>query len=294
MKVVITGAGGRLGQFVIQELAKHGHEPVGLDTSEAAKKTSAWLSIDLHETKRVIQALQGADAVIHLARIRFPYTSNGFDSESGQWKYPDISKDAERFSHNVTIAYNILAAAVEAGVRKIVCGSSLAIYGFYYPLRPDSPDYLPIDEEHPQRPQDPYGISKVVGEKICDSFARKAGVQIASLRFSGIASDDQYPTLRKRSKDPVCRGTGALWTFVDVRDAAVACRLAIEKEFSGHLAFNICAPQTIMREETLELISRYLPQCKVVTPGLEKNWAGYDISKAEKLLGFRAAHLLDG
>jgi nucleoside-diphosphate-sugar epimerase len=293
MKIVATGGAGRLGQFVIKELAEGGHEVLCLDTTQPADKLCPWLPVDLLHTKNLIKALDGADAVVHLARVRFPYTSNGFDPGSGLWKTPDVARDAERFSHNVTITYNILAASLEAGVKKIVCGSSLAIYGLYYPLQPDSPDYLPIDEKHPLRPQVPYGISKLVGESLCDSFARKSALQITSLRFSGIAAEAQYPTLLKRSMDPLCRGTGALWSTVDVRDAAVACRLAVETEVPGHKAFNICAQKTIMKEGTLDLVKRYLPQVKLVKKGLEGNWSGYDTSKAETLLGFRAVHLLE-
>jgi len=292
MKVVVTGAAGRLGQFLINELGEHGHETLSIDTTEFPSESITWSRIDLRDTGNLIEALEGADAVIHLARIRFPYTSIGFDAASGLWKYPDVTADAERFSHNITITYNVLTACSEARVKKIVCGSSLAVYGFYYPHRADRPDYLPVDEDHQLRPQDPYGISKLVGENLCESFARKADVQIATLRFSGIASDEQYPTLLKRQKDALCRGTGALWTFVDVRDAAVACRLAVEKDFSGHKAFNVCAPSTIMKESTLELVNRYLPDAKIVDPGLQGNWSGYDITRAATILGFRATHLL--
>jgi nucleoside-diphosphate-sugar epimerase len=293
MKIVVTGGAGRLGQFLIEELVERGHKALCLDTNHPTQEVCPSLSIDLRDTKALIKALEGSAAVVHLARIRFPYTSKGFDSVSGLWKTPDVSADAERFSHNVTITYNILTAAVEAGINKIVCGSSLAIYGLYYPLRSSSPDYLPIDEDHPLRPQDPYGMSKVVGENLCDAFARKSAIQIASLRFAGIAAEAQYPTLRKRSEEPLCRGTGALWSYIDVKDAAVACRLAVEKDFSGHRTFNICAPKTIMKEDTLELAKRYLPHVKIVKRGLENNWSGYDTRRAEEILGFRAAHLLE-
>ena len=293
MKIVVTGGAGRLGQFVIKDLLERNHEVLCLDTNTPAENNCRFLSIDLRATAELIKVFEGADAVIHLARIRFPYTSNGFDAVNGLWRYPEVSADAERFSHNVTITYNVLAASFEAGVKKIVCGSSLAIYGLYYPLRPDLPDYLPIDEDHPLRPQDPYGLSKVVGENLCASFARRSAIQIASLRFSGIAAEAQYPTLLKRSKDPLCRGTGALWSYVDVRDAAAACRLALEKDFSGHKTFNICAYKTIMKEDTTELVRRYLPQVQLVKQRLEGNWSGYDTTRAETLLGFRAAHLLE-
>ena len=292
MKIVVTGGAGRLGQFLIRELAEQGHQVLCFDTHPPQQQICPTLSVDLRNTPALIPALDGADAVVHLARIRFPYTSNGFDAASGFWKTPEVSADAERFSHNVTLTYNVLAASLEAGVKRLVCGSSLAIYGLYYPLRPVSPEYLPIDEDHPLRPQDPYGMSKLVGEKLCDGFARKSSLQIASLRFAGIASEEQYPTLRKRSKEPLCRGTGALWSYIDVKDAAFACRLAVEKNFSGHKTFNICAPTTIMEEDTLDLVNRYLPHVKLAKEGLMKNWSGYDTTRAQTTLGFRAAHFL--
>src|SRR5215469_3468445 len=133
MKVAVTGGAGRLGQFLIRELAERGHEVLCLDTNAPAKELCPTLSVDLRDAAALFPALEGVDAVVHLARIRFPYTSKGFNPASGLWETPEVSADAERFSHNVTITYNILAAALESGVKKFVCGSSLAIYGFYYP-----------------------------------------------------------------------------------------------------------------------------------------------------------------
>ena len=72
------------------------------------------------------------DAVVHLARIRFPYTENGFNAGTQKWEFSDIAGDARRLNQNVAMANNVLAAAQAAGVKKIVCGLSLAIYGFYY------------------------------------------------------------------------------------------------------------------------------------------------------------------
>lgn len=292
MKIIVAGGAGTLGQYAIREFLGHGHEVLCIDTTTPAENTCRSLVIDLRETKSLYSAFQDADAVVHLARKRFPYTANGFDPASRVWKTPEIAEDAERFNHNVAITYNVLAASLHAGVRKIISGSSLAVYGLYYPSHPFFPDYLPIDEHHPLKPQDPYGISKLIGEELCDAFARKSSMQIASLRFAGIATGADYPKLVERQKDPLCRGTGALWTYVDVRDAATACRLALEKHFQGHQAFNICAPTTIMNVPTQDLVREYLPQVKRMRSGLEGNWSGYDTSKAEAVLGFRAEHLL--
>ncbi len=292
MKIVLTGGAGRLGQCVIKELVGHGHDALSIDTVVPAEPACHSLAVDLREVKNLFSVFEGADAVMHLARIPFPYTANGYDPASGLWMTPEVAGDTERFCHNVTITYNVLVASLAAGAKKIVTGSSLAVYGLYYPSCPNGPDYLPIDENHPLIPQDPYGMTKLVGEKLCDSFARKRNIQIASLRFAGIATEEQYPILVERQKDPLCRGTGALWSYIDVRDAAVACRLAVARDFSGHEAFNICAPKTMMKEPTLELVRRYLPQVKVIKSGLQDNWCGYDAGKAESILGFRAAHHL--
>jgi nucleoside-diphosphate-sugar epimerase len=292
MRIIVTGGTGRLGRYVIKELVEHGHDVLSIDTVVPSEQACPSLALDLAEVKGLLSVFDSADAVMHLARIPFPYTGNGYDPASGLWKSPDLAADTERFCRNVTISYNVLVASLEAGVKRIVSGSSLAVYGLYYPSCPNAPDYLPIDENHPLIPQDPYGMTKLVGEKLCDSFARKNEIQIASLRFALIATDEQYPILLERRKDPLWRGTGALWSYIDVRDAAVACRLAIESDFSGHEPFNICAPKTILTEPTLELVQRYLPHVKLVKSGLKDNWCGYDAGKAESILGFRAVHLL--
>ena len=173
MRVVVTGSAGRLGQQVVEDLALHGHDvlPLDVSTGEATKEHRI---VDLADTEALQTACEGAEALIHLARERFPYTEEGlFDRDTNIWEMPDISGDSARFGRNVSITYNVLAVSSKLNIRKVVIGSSLAIYGFYYPLGPALPDYLPIDEDHPRRPEDPYGLSKLMGEEICESFTRR-------------------------------------------------------------------------------------------------------------------------
>ena len=292
MKIVVTGGTGRLGQLTIKELLDHGHEVLSLDKVPNVQSGCRSSTIDLLQAEELAGVFEQADGVIHLARKKFPYTSNGFDPSSRTWKAPDVLGDAAIFSYNVTISYNVLAAAFASRVKNLVMGSSLTIYGFYYPSRWIVPDYLPVDEDHPLRPQDPYSISKLVGERACDAFAGKSEMKIASLRFAGICVDLTHQNLRERRKNPL-RWSGPLWTYVDVRDAARACRLAAEANFAGHETFNICAPTTIMQAPTTELIQQYLPGVKLRT-SLEGNWAGYDSGKSQKMLGFKARYLLEG
>jgi len=174
MKVIVTGGAGRLGQWVIRELIRHGYEVLSIDSKPSEEALCPTLNVDLNEIEKLYKLFNGAAGIVHLARRRFSYTETGFDPVSQNWQMPDVRGDADGFNHNVAITCNVLASALEAGVNKIVSGSSLAVYGLYYPLKKVSPDYLPVDEDHPRRPQDPYGLSKLVGEEICESFCRKS------------------------------------------------------------------------------------------------------------------------
>lgn len=287
MRVVVTGGSGRLGYYVVRELFTHSHAVASLDSIKPRECLCPTYTVDLTKFDSLLDHFKNVDAVVHLARIRFPYTETGFNVARQKWEFADIVGDAERFSRNVTMTNNVLVAAQACGVKKIVCGSSLAIYGLYYPTGQRQPDYLPLDEDHPLRPEDPYGLTKWMGEKLCDALHQKTGAQIASLRFAGVYTEAHRPMLLERKKNPIIRGTGALWSYIDARDAARACRLALEAEFLGHQAFNICAGSTIMDTPTRELVARYLPQVKV-SRDVDGCSSGYSVVKAKKILGFES------
>jgi nucleoside-diphosphate-sugar epimerase len=291
MNVVITGASGLIGRHLAAELDAHEHAVVCVDCVPAASSSARFVKADLNDIEQVECAVRGADAVVHLARVPFPYTSSGYDAVTRTWRKPDHNGDACRFNLNLAMTYNTLSAAYAAGVRKIVIGSSFAVYGLYYPSRPLMPEYLPVDELHPRKPDDPYGLTKLLGEQLADAYASTGGTQIASLRFPGVSRESPH-SISERQKNPMARGAGGLWTYIDARDAATACRLALEADFGGHEAFNICAPNTFMRTPTDELLLRYLAEVPCSRKGFNDYWAGYDSSKAQRMLGFEARYLL--
>ena len=183
-----------------------------------------------------------------------------------------------------------MKAAVDLGVKHVVIASSIAAYGFLYAPTFWMPDYLPLDKGHPCRPQDPYGLSKLMGERVADSFAAAHEMTVSSLRLPGVNFDLSYQNFPERWKNPANR-LGGFWSYVDARDAAAACRLALETNFRGHEVFNAGAPTSTMKEPTEELVQRFLPDLKNTKKGLRENWSGLDSSKAERTLGFKAEHV---
>ena len=280
-----------MGRYVAADLHARGYDVVSADCATTVPLSGTAVIGDLADIAHAERVVAGAEVLIHLARVPFPYTWNGYDAATRTWRKPDPSGDATRFSTNVTITNNVLTAAVSAGTKKIVLGSSFTIYGLYYPSRPLLPDYLPIDEQHPRRPDDPYSLTKFVSEELADACVTWNSVQIASLRFPGVSGEDHSGFVEKR-QHPMARGTGGLWTYLDVRDAASACRLAFERDIAGHEAFNICAPTSFMETPTEDMVRRYLPDVRDVRTAQHGNWAGYSTSKAAQLLGFEARHLL--
>jgi nucleoside-diphosphate-sugar epimerase len=273
-KIVVTGGSGRLGQLVIQELVSYGYQVLSLDRARpAVNLCPSWIA-DLRCSGDLYQALTGAYGVVHL----------------GAYQAPGLAPDAEVFSNNVTATYNVLKAAGDLGVKKVVMASSTAAFGFIYALQRGLPEYLPLDEQHPSRPQDPYGLSKLVAEQIADSVALlHPHITISSLRFPGVIFDFSYDSVRERWKDPGARANTS-WAYIDGRDAATACRLLIEAEFAGHEVMIVAAPTSSMREPTVELIEKYLGPSIPVKNGRAGNWSGVSSAKAEKLLGFKARY----
>ncbi len=274
-KIVVTGGAGRLGQFVIRELLAHRYSVLSLDKAPPREKlTASWIA-DLREPGALFEALKDAYGVIHL----------------GAYQAPNLAADAETFGNNVTSTYNVLRAAADFGVKKAVVASSTAAFGFIYAKKLWAPEYLPLDENHPSKPQDSYGLSKVVGERIADSIVTvDKTMTISSLRFPGVNFDLSYESFRDRWCDPVRRASG-FWTYIDARDAAMTCRLALEAKFKGHEVFIASAPLNCMVQPTLELVKRYLPKGAKIRKASGTHWSCVDSTKARRMLGFKPKHL---
>jgi nucleoside-diphosphate-sugar epimerase len=274
-KIVVTGGSGRLGQFVIRDLIAHGYQVLSIDRIPPREKLcTSWLA-DLRQSGDLFEAMRGAYGVIHL----------------GAYQAPNLAPDAETLSNNVCSTYNVLRAAADLKVNKVVIASSTAAFGFIYAKDLWAPLYLPLDENHPSKPQDSYGLSKALGEQIADSTATvHKEMMISSLRFPGVNFDLSYENFRERWRNPRSRASG-FWTYIDARDAAMTCRLALEAKFTGHEVFIASAPKNCMIQPTLELIKEYLPKGAKIKKMSGTHWSCVDSAKARRMLGFDPQHV---
>jgi nucleoside-diphosphate-sugar epimerase len=274
-RVVVTGGSGRLGQFVIRDLLAHKYQVLSLDRVAPREKLCASWLVDLRHSGDLFEALRNAYGVIHL----------------GAYQAPNLAPDAETLSNNVSVTYNVLRAAADSKVKRVVLASSTAAFGFIYATKLWAPEYLPLDEDHPSLPQDSYGLSKVLGERIADSIVSLSpAMTISSLRFPGVNFDLSYESFRERWRNPASRASG-FWTYIDARDAATTCRLALEAKFRGHEVFIASASKNCMIQPSLELVKKYLPKGARIKNVAGTHWSCVDSSKARRILGFQPRHV---
>jgi len=189
------------------------------------------------------------------------------------------------YRNNVMSTYNILEAASTLGIKKVVVASSEASYGICFAVHPLAPEYVPMDEAHPQLPQDSYGLSKVVNELAADMFHRRTGIQVVSFRLGNVIQPDWYERFPSWINNPEERER-ILWSYIDTRDVAEACRLAIEADGLGSVALNLASDETSMAVASRELMAARYPQVNDFRAPLEGHEGLLSSEKAMKLLGW--------
>lgn len=277
-RVLVSGSDGRIGRAAVMELAAQGY----IVTPADLNPTQPWdtQQVDFTDLGQVIGVMQGQDAVVHLAAI----------------PSPSVHTAEVVFRTNVISTFNVLEAAAILGITNITLASSISALGYAFRHRPFNPLYLPIDEAHPLLSQDCYGLSKMLGEELAAGFLRRRpAMSLVSLRFTFVLDDDALawlPAAREQPTDDVST-YGAFWTFVDVRDAAAACRLALEYEAPGHEAFYICAPVIYRPDDIRDLMARHFPGDYPIGDSVRGRASPVDASKAGRLLGWKARYNWD-
>lgn len=277
MRVLVTGGSGRIGQAVVRELLDHGHGVVSADVRRPAGAPAGYrfVQTEIGDLGQVAGAMSGCDAVIHLAAIPDAYTH----------------ADEVVFGNNTRATFNVLQAAGLLGVKKAVISSSISAIGTAYAPVPFAPNYAPLDEAHPLLGQDAYALSKEVDERTGEMFHRRTGMQVIAFRYSLVAPMTELRDLAKRLEaDPGYEDWWKLfWAYLDLRDAASACRKAIEADGLGFQAIGLNMSDTLASAPTEELIRRYAPSVEIrrAIPGFS---AAVSIDKARDLLGWEPVH----
>jgi hypothetical protein len=187
------------------------------------------------------------------------------------------------FGNNVKTlsTYNVFEAARLVGLHRVVWASSETILGL--PFEREQPAYAPIDEDHPAYPESSYAVSKVLSEELGRQLYRWTGTPYVALRFSNIMEPHDYESFPSYWKDPNLRRWN-LWGYVDARDVAESCRLALEAEI-GAEHFIVAAADTVMNRPSRELMAEVYPAVPYQPTAGDFDTL-LSIVKARKLLGY--------
>jgi nucleoside-diphosphate-sugar epimerase len=290
-RVVVTGGGGFIGSNLVRALLERGDEVRVLDNFSTGNRANLdGLDIEIVEGElrsyeRVHNAVRKADVVYHLGAlgsvprsVQDPLTSSAV---------------------NVEGTLNVLLAARDEGVRRVVFSSSTSVYG--------SSRQLPTAEDAPPDPISPYGVAKLAAERYSISFSRVyESFESVVLRYFNVFGPRQSPLSQYAAVVPLfvtaidagrpvqIHGDGEQsrdFTYVDnVVDATIR---AGEKEGASGEIFNIAAGSPASVNKLADTIGSILgkPVQKDHLPtrsgDIRNSWA--DLSKAERILGYRPA-----
>lgn len=288
MRILFTGGSGKAGRHAIAYLLDQGHRVLNVDRvpldlegvyNRIADITDAGQMYDVMNSYADFDELEPGtgvprfDAVVHFAAV------------------PRIlmTTDNECFRVNTMGTYNVIDAAVKAGIRKIVFASSETTYGVCFADGERQPEYLPVDEEHPTIPEDSYAMSKVANEVTARSFQRRTGFDIYGLRINNVVEPHEYeqnfpayienPGLRRRN----------IFAYIDARDLGHMVDRCLAVDGLGYQVFNVSNNNHSVAASTSDLVKRFYSGV-TLTRDLGQDETFYDNSKAKKLLGFKPQH----
>ena len=291
--VLITGGAGNLGRVVASEL----RDTCGVTLFDRVTPQQARIPFetdlqfvlgdltDLADCMRAISLAQ-ADTVIHLGALAGPTEVIG----QRQQRLPED----ETMRVNTMGTYYLLDAARRLGVKQVLFASTFYTLGLGNRISkaPFQVDYLPIDEEHPLRPESTYGLSKVLGEEILAAFSRAYGIQTVAFRLMGVVYQNpttgwfKPPSGPKADPAHVGGPLGTTWQYVDARDVAQACALAMTVENLDPFEAFYLATDTMLDEETRAVIERCCPDLTEMAANIEGHEGMVSIDKARQKLGY--------
>ena len=273
MRVIVTGGSGRAGTYTVRELANAGHTVINLDTQRPPEGLPGeFIQLDLTNAGEVYDAFFQAKpaGVCHLAANPSP---GGFPRQ-------------QTFGNNVLSTYNVMQAAGDTGVPRLIYASSEMATGW---LTTDAlPPRFPFNEDDRVATPNAYALSKYMGEVIADSMVtRYPTMAICSLRINNVITPDRYDILQHR-RDNFPEGGGNFWSYIDARDVATAFRAALEGHSNDHEVFLIAAADTSIDMPIREAIERLHGPLTTIAPDHGEYQSVFDCRKIERAFGWKA------
>jgi len=272
-KVAVTGANGKAGRAVVADLLAHGYEvlasdlagPVSVDSDLGTEMIRA----DLTDYGQALEAVAGADQVVHLGNI----------------PSPGRATEPETINRNNAMNTNVFLAAARLKVRKVVWASSETTLGLPFDT---PPRYAPVDEAHFPVPTTTYALSKVVAETMAEQISAWSSIPFVGLRISNIFRAGDYDAVPSFQADAQLRRWN-LWGYVDVRDVAQAVRLGLETVTTGSRNVIIAAADTVMDRPSADLLAEVFPGVRL-SREVSGNETLLAIDGARELLGYNPEH----
>jgi nucleoside-diphosphate-sugar epimerase len=304
--VLITGGAGRVAEFIAAELADDydvtlfDTVPLGDDRELIKDLNLPFVVGDLLSLGDCMRAITfaEADAIVHMGAVAGPREL------VKPYRLQQRSGEDAAMVVNTMGTFYLLDAARRLGVKRFVAASTDWVLGHGGPIsdKPFKVEYLPIDEEHPVRPENTYGLAKLLSEHEMETFARAYDMQTVALRFAWVDSS----TAKDRPGGPGWRTEGEsperepsqnglapgeakpfqLYNYLDVRDAARICRLALEAKGLDPFEVFYVATDTFLAEETRTVSDRVYPALTEMAKDLTGHEGFVTVEKARKKLGF--------
>jgi UDP-glucose 4-epimerase len=229
MQIAVTGGLGRLGRYVVRELAPHTVRV--LDIGAPADCHHA----DLRDIAALRAGLRDIEVVVHLGGIDRSVATD----------------DAATMQVNVMGTWNLFEASLRVGVRRVIHCSSSSVLGLDSSNPHMAPGYLPIDEAHPTRATDAYGLSKLCGERIAEAYSRR-GLEVIVIRPCLVAFPEMADFMAgKPGPEGRAEPMPYLCTYVGPEDCARGFAAAATVDYAGFETFFLAADDAFAIEPTV-------------------------------------------